>query len=109
MRSGTASKASGTSANSQLSSWIAAKHEWNERYGDLISRAQNWRAAAFLALLLTVIEARALVALTMRSKTVPFIVAVDAIGHVIAAGRGDAQPANEDRVKGGAVYQGGED
>ena len=91
--------------NSQLSSWIAAKHEWNERYGDLISRARNWRAAAFVALLLAVIEAMALVALTLRSRTVPFIVAVDSIGHVIAAGRADATPAIDDRMKRAALYQ----
>jgi type IV secretory pathway TrbF-like protein len=93
------------SAHSQLSSWIAAKHEWNERYGDLISRARNWRAAAVVALLLALIEAMAMVALTLRSKTVPFIVAIDSVGHVIAAGRADATPAIDDRMKRAALYQ----
>ena len=30
--------------------YLAARREWDERYGDLISRARNWRLAAFLAL-----------------------------------------------------------
>jgi type IV secretory pathway TrbF-like protein len=85
--------------------WMAAKHEWNERYGDLISRARNWRAAAFLALLLAVIEAVGLIAVSLRSKTVPFIVAVDSIGHVVAAGSADQAPVVDDRMKRAALYQ----
>ena len=29
--------------------YLAARKEWDERYGDLISRARNWRAAFFVA------------------------------------------------------------
>jgi type IV secretory pathway TrbF-like protein len=85
--------------------WIAAKSEWNERYGDLISRARNWRAAAFLALLLAVVEALGLVAVSLRSTTVPFIVAVDSIGHVVASGSADQGPVVDDRMKRAALYQ----
>lgn len=85
--------------------WIAAKREWNERYGDLISRARNWRAAAFLALLLAMVEAAGLIAVSIRSKTVPFIVAVDSIGHVVASGRADQAPVIDDRMKRAALYQ----
>ena len=27
-----------------LNPYLAARREWDERYGDLISRARNWRA-----------------------------------------------------------------
>src|SRR5207302_1071627 len=57
--------------DSYASPWIAAKHEWNERYGDLISRARNWRAAAFLALVLALVEAAGLIADCYR-LTAPF-------------------------------------
>jgi type IV secretory pathway TrbF-like protein len=30
--------------------YLAARQEWNERYGDYIARARNWRRAAFAAL-----------------------------------------------------------
>jgi type IV secretion system protein TrbF len=91
--------------NTHLSPWVAAKHEWNERYGDLISRARNWRAAAFLALLLALVEAAGLIAVSLRSKTIPFIVAVDSIGHVVASGTADQAPVIDDRMKRAALYQ----
>jgi type IV secretory pathway TrbF-like protein len=90
---------------SETNRWIAAKYEWNERYGDLISRARNWRAAAFFALLLAVLEALGLVAVGARSKSVPFIVAVDSIGHVVASGRADEVPTIDDRMKQAALYE----
>lgn len=93
------------SRESCLSPWLAAKHEWNERYGDLISRARNWRVVALLALLLAVVEAGGLIALSLRSKTVPFIVAVDSIGHVIGSGTADQAPVIDDRMKRAALYQ----
>ena len=30
--------------------YAAARHEWDERYGDLITRARNWRTMAALGL-----------------------------------------------------------
>ena len=93
------------SRESSLSPWIAAKHEWNERYGGLISRARNWRIAALLALLLAVVEAGGLIALSLRSKTVPFIVAVDSIGHVVGSGAAEQAPVIDDRMKRAALYQ----
>ena len=103
----TASKTeqNGESRETSLSPWLAAKQEWNERYGDLISRARNWRVAALLALLLAVVEAGGLIALSLRSKTVPFIVAVDSIGHVIGSGTADQAPVIDDRMKRAALYQ----
>jgi type IV secretion system protein VirB5 len=92
-------------ADSPLNPWIAAKHEWNERYGGLISRARNWRVAALLALLLALVEAVGLIGLSLRSKTEPFIVAVDSIGHVVAAGNADQAPVIDDRMKRAALYQ----
>ena len=95
----------GESREPSLSPWLAAKQEWNERYGDLITRARNWRVVALLALLLAVVEAGGLIAISLRSKTVPFIVAVDSIGHVIGSGTADQAPVIDDRMKRAALYQ----
>jgi type IV secretion system protein VirB5 len=32
--------------------YLAARHEWDERYGDLITRAKNWRLMAALCSLI---------------------------------------------------------
>src|SRR6476646_7781627 len=78
--------------------YLAARREWDERYGDLITRARNWRVAAFLALGIALIETGGMVALAMRSKVVPFVVAVDNLGRVVASGTADQVSAADDRL-----------
>ncbi len=88
-----------------FSPYLAARREWDERYGNLITRARNWRTAAFLALVVAVIETGGMVALAMRSKVVPFVVAVDNIGRVVASGTADQVSATDDRLKRAALVQ----
>ncbi len=64
-----------------FSPYLAARREWDERYGNLITRARNWRTAVFLVLIVVVIETGGMVALAMRSKVVPFVVAVDSLAR----------------------------
>ena len=85
--------------------YLAARREWDERYGSLITRARNWRMAAFLALGIAVIETGGMVALAMRSKVVPFVVAVDNLGRVVASGTADQVSATDDRLKRAALVQ----
>jgi type IV secretion system protein VirB5 len=85
--------------------YLAARREWDERYGDLITRAKNWRLAAFLALGIAVIETGGLIALSLRSKVVPFVVAVDNLGRVVASGTADQVSAADDRLKRAALVQ----
>ncbi len=87
------------------SPYLAARKEWDERYGDLITRARNWRAAAFLALGIAVIATGGLIALSLRSKVVPFVVAVDNLNRVIASGPADETSVADDKLKRAAIYQ----
>ena len=61
--------------------------------------------AAFLALGIAVIETGGMVALAMRSKVVPFVVAVDNLGRVVASGTADQVSATDDRLKRAALVQ----
>ena len=85
--------------------YLAARREWDERYGDLISRARNWRVAAFLALTIAGIEAVGLIALAMKTKVVPFVVAVDNLGRVIASGPAEQASFADDKLKRAALIQ----
>lgn len=85
--------------------YLAARREWDERYGDLITRARNWRAAAFLALLVLVAETGGLIALSLKAKVVPYIVAVDGVGRVIASGMAEQASVADDRLKRAALLQ----
>jgi type IV secretion system protein VirB5 len=71
------------------SPFIAAKREWNERYGDYIAQARNWRLTAILALVIAVILAAGSVWLAGQSKVVPYVVEVDKLGQSIAVARAD--------------------
>ena len=89
----------------ETSPYLAARREWDERYGNLITRAKNWRTAAFLALLIAMFETAGLIALSMKAKTVPYVVAVDSLGRVLAAGPADQASQADDRLKRAALFQ----
>jgi len=85
--------------------YLAARREWNERYGDLITRARNWRAAAFLALAIAAVETVGLITLAMKTKVVPFVVAVDSLGRVVASGSAEQATIADDKLKRAALLQ----
>jgi len=85
------------------SPYLAARKEWDERYGSLIKRAQHWRAAAVLALLVALAEAVVILGVATRPKTVPYVVAVDSLGRVVASGAVERSTPLDQRMKTAAV------
>jgi type IV secretory pathway TrbF-like protein len=82
------------------SPYLSARREWNERYGDYIARARNWRWAALGALAVTLILAVGVVWQSAQSKVVPYVVEVDKLGQAVAVARADrAAPADVRVVK----------
>lgn len=66
-----------------LNPYTMARQEWDERYGDLISRAKNWRRIAFLSMSTTLVCVAGMVTIGYRSRTVPYVVALDDVGRAI--------------------------
>ena len=64
------------------SPYLVARREWDERYGGLIKRAQQWRGAAVLALLVALAEGIVIIGVATRPRIAPYIVAVDSLGRV---------------------------
>lgn len=87
------------------SPYLVARREWDERYGGLIKRAEQWRAAAVLALLVALAEAIIIIGVATRPRTVPFVVAVDSLGRVAAAGAINQTSPIDDRMKQAAITQ----
>ena len=83
--------------------YLAARMEWDERYGSLIKRAQHWRAAAVLALLVALAEAVVILGVATRPKTVPYVVAVDSLGRVVASGAVERRSEVSERMKASAL------
>ena len=81
--------------------YLSARREWNERYGDYIARARNWRAAAFAALGVAAVLALGVVWGAAQSKVVPYVVEIDKLGDAVAVARADrAAPADARVIKG---------
>jgi type IV secretion system protein VirB5 len=72
---------------SEYNPYLAARREWDERYGNLISRERNWRVMAI----------------------VPFVVAMDSLGRTAAAGSAEETSPTDDRLKRATLFNWVED
>ena len=79
--------------------YLAARREWDERYGDLITRARNWRTLAIISAVTTLVATGGLMWLTAHSRIVPFVVLVDNLGRPLASGIAEQATVNDDRLK----------
>ena len=84
--------------------YLAARREWDERYGDLITRARNWRTMAALCALTGLVAAGGMAWLSVRSRVVPFVVLVDNLGRPVASGVADQTSLNDDRLKRSNIF-----
>jgi len=87
------------------SPYLVARREWDERYGGLIKRAQQWRTIAILALLVALAEAIVIIGVATRPRIAPFVVAVDSLGRVAAAGAAERNSPVDERMKQAAITQ----
>ena len=79
--------------------YLAARREWDERYGDLITRARNWRTLAVICAVTTLVTTGGLMWLSAHSRIVPFVVLVDNLGRPLASGIAEQATVNDDRLK----------
>ena len=73
-------------ANRPDSPYLAARQEWNERYGSYIHTARAWRTVGVLGLAMAVITSTYALYLSTQVKLVPYIVEVDKLGTAVTAG-----------------------
>jgi type IV secretion system protein VirB5 len=66
--------------------YLAARQEWNERYGDYIQAARSWRLVGITALAIATIGFGYALFQSTQVKLVPYIVEVDKLGTVVTAG-----------------------
>ena len=69
--------------------YMAARREWNERYGSYIAQAHNWRLQALAAYGVAAIAVGGCVWLSAQSHVQPFIVEVNKLGDALAVQRAD--------------------
>ena len=64
--------------------YLDAREDWMERYGNYISRATQWRRAAFLTLIIAALSLAGNVVQMTQTKIVRYFVVVDELGKTVA-------------------------
>jgi type IV secretion system protein VirB5 len=95
--------------NGEYNPYLAARREWDERYGNLISRERNWRILAILCSLVALASVGGMVRLSTKSHIVPFVVAIDSLGRTAAAGSAEETSPSDDRLKRATLFNWVED
>ena len=81
-----------------LETYLAARAEWNERYGSYISQARWWRVAALLAMCVAGGAVGGVVYIGAQTHIVPFVVEVNQLGDALAAVRADVAATPDARL-----------
>lgn len=81
-----------------LNPYLAARQEWNERYGSYIAQARAWRLAALISLTIAVVSTGGVVLIASQSQIVPYIVKVDKLGSAVAVDRADRAERPDEAV-----------
>lgn len=75
--------------------YIAARREWNERYGEFVKAASTWRLIAIIAIATAFIGTIGAVYIGSQSKLIPYVIGVDDLGRVTSAGIPDQKGIDE--------------
>ncbi len=84
--------------------YLAARREWDERYGDLITRARNWRLIALVCAVAASLGTGGTLWLSARSRVVPFVVLLDNLSRPVASGIADQTEGSDDRLKRASIF-----
>jgi type IV secretion system protein TrbF len=79
--------------------YLAARREWDERYGEFITRARNWRMVAMISALAALLATGGMVWLSAKSHVVPFVVLIDSLGRPVASGLAEQTSVGDDRLR----------
>src|SRR6218665_3051476 len=66
--------------------YIAARQEWNERYGSYVKAAASWRIVGVTGMLMAVIGFSYALYQSTQVRLVPYIVEVDRLGTAATVG-----------------------
>ena len=87
----------------QLSPYVQARYEWDERFGGYVKQANQWRLVAYISLGMCTVSVIGCVYLSNRASIVPLVVQVDAQGGIVETEMLD--PTGVRQVVSEAVYK----
>ena len=78
--------------------YLAARREWNERYGSYIAQARTWRLTAFISLGIAAVAVSGVVWIGSQNRVVPYVVQTDKLGDALAIQRADVAAPVDPRL-----------
>ena len=78
--------------------FVAARDEFTNAFGDLAKGKRNWQVIAFATMGLLALLTIAYVELARSARLVPYVVQVDRLGQVVAAGAADELKRPDERL-----------
>lgn len=78
--------------------YLAARRTWNDHVGSVVSSRQSWQVIGILSLLIVLAAVGGVIHIGSQSKFVPYVVEVDKLGQVRAAGPVQRAAAVDQRV-----------
>jgi type IV secretion system protein VirB5 len=94
-----------TAPTKEMSPYLAARREWDERYGDLLKRAENWRKIAFLSGFTALALVIGMISIDLRSNTVPYVVALDDVGRAVPVVPAKQVAVKDVRLQAASVFR----
>jgi type IV secretory pathway TrbF-like protein len=94
-----------TAPTKEMSPYLAARREWDERYGDLLKRAENWRKIAFLSGFTALALVVGMISIDLRSNTVPYVVALDDVGRAVPVVPAKQVAVKDVRLQAASVFR----
>ncbi|MGE4482968.1 conjugal transfer protein TrbF [Acidocella sp.] len=86
------------SSSDGASPYLAGRREWNERYGDFVKQASQWRLVAIGALAVAFVAVGWAGYRSSQSRFVPFVVQVNKLGDAVAVAPLTEAPPEDGRV-----------
>src|ERR1700759_5740441 len=84
--------------NPQSAVYLAARREWNDRYGSYIAQAHAWRLTALASLGVAFVAVVGVVWIGAQNRVVPYVVQTDKLGDALAISRADVAAPAEPRL-----------
>jgi type IV secretion system protein VirB5 len=78
--------------------YLAARREWNERYGSYIAETHAWRLTALVSLGVAFVAVAGIAWIGAQNRIVPYVVQTDKLGDAIAVRRADAAAPIDSRL-----------
>lgn len=91
-------KQNNKSSVSEATPYLNARREWDDRYGDALSRAYSWRIVAMSAICVAALAVIGVGYIGAQSKIQPFVVAIDAMGSPVAIAKPTGGSAVSQRI-----------